>query len=152
MMGFSPNFWLWQCKWHCGPWLAQTSLLFTFSLPPTARFAQSTLWQWTQTYKVPKLLLTLTTEGEFSRGEFNLFFKVLKLNWGWHAVKKILLCLKQFPCHCWKLFQSIYLCFGAQEKDQRWKQEHPVGTSAISRQNTWPVPSPRWPPPTISAD
>lgn len=23
--------------------------------------------------------------------------------------EKILLCLKWFPCHCWKLFQSIYL-------------------------------------------
>lgn len=83
--------------------------LFSFSLPPTARFAQNTLWQWTQTQEDPKLLLTLTTEGEFSEGEFNLFFKVLKLNWGWHTRKKILLCLKQFPWHCWKLFHGTYL-------------------------------------------
>lgn len=83
--------------------------LFTFSLPPTARFAQNTLWQWTQTYEVPKLFLTLTTEGEFSDGEFNFFFKVLKVNRGWHAGKKILLCLKQFPCHYWKLFHGTYL-------------------------------------------
>lgn len=81
---------------------------FAFSLPPTARLAQNILWQWTQTHEAPKLLLTLTT-GEFSEGEFNSFFKVLKLNWGWHAGKKILLCLKQFPCQCWKLFQGTYL-------------------------------------------
>lgn len=94
------------------PWASidtAITTLFPFSLAPTSRFAQNTSWQWTQPYEVPKLLLTLTTEGEFSEGELNLFFKVFSLNWGWHAGKKIQLCLKQFPCHYWKLFHGTFI-------------------------------------------